>query len=139
MQADAIPAVLSGEDVAIASETGSGKTLAYLLPIIHSLKQRQRDQQENRPDTAQCAHPPSLAAHSFCCHENSAPYACLPFFTNLKAQNMSEAFKRMKDNSCFAHLCMSTVGCHIHVQMCCVCMASPVACVQQVNSFEALM
>lgn len=57
VQADAIPAVLSGSDIAIASETGSGKTLAYLLPIIHSLKQRQKDQQENRPDTAQCVLP----------------------------------------------------------------------------------
>jgi hypothetical protein len=56
LQAQAIPAILSGSDVAIASETGSGKTLAYLLPIMHSLKQRQQSQKKNRPDTARYAH-----------------------------------------------------------------------------------
>ena len=34
MQAKAIPAILSSQDVLIASHTGSGKTLAYLLPLV---------------------------------------------------------------------------------------------------------
>ena len=34
MQAKAIPAILSKQDVLIASHTGSGKTLAYLLPLV---------------------------------------------------------------------------------------------------------
>lgn len=38
VQRAAVPAILGGSDVLIASETGSGKTLAYLLPIVHALK-----------------------------------------------------------------------------------------------------
>lgn len=34
VQAIGIPAVLAGENVAMASHTGSGKTLAYMLPIV---------------------------------------------------------------------------------------------------------
>lgn len=37
MQAKAIPAILSKQDVLIASHTGSGKTLAYLLPLVSTL------------------------------------------------------------------------------------------------------
>ena len=38
--AQALPAVLTGEDVVLGAETGSGKTLAYLLPVIHALSQQ---------------------------------------------------------------------------------------------------
>ena len=41
IQRAAIPAVLGGHDVVIASETGSGKTLAYLLPMVDILKQEE--------------------------------------------------------------------------------------------------
>eukprot|EP01044_Picomonas_judraskeda_P003793 COSAG03_NODE_321_length_9007_cov_6.783341_4_plen_145_part_00 len=41
IQRAAIPAILSGRDVIIASETGSGKTLAYLLPLVDVLKQEE--------------------------------------------------------------------------------------------------
>ncbi len=34
MQAAAIPEILQGKDVLLASHTGSGKTLAYLLPLV---------------------------------------------------------------------------------------------------------
>lgn len=34
IQAAALPAVLSGQNVAIQSYTGSGKTLAFLLPVL---------------------------------------------------------------------------------------------------------
>lgn len=36
-QAAAIPGVLNGGDVLLASHTGSGKTLAYLLPVVSAL------------------------------------------------------------------------------------------------------
>ena len=34
IQAAAVPAILRGGDVVMASHTGSGKTLAYLLPLV---------------------------------------------------------------------------------------------------------
>ncbi len=37
IQAAAIPAALSGQDVLACAETGSGKTAAFLLPILHGL------------------------------------------------------------------------------------------------------
>src|SRR5262249_24651102 len=37
IQADAIPAALSGRDVLASSHTGSGKTAAFLLPILQAL------------------------------------------------------------------------------------------------------
>eukprot|EP01026_Neomeris_dumetosa_P004016 TRINITY_DN1107_c0_g2_i10.p2 TRINITY_DN1107_c0_g2~~TRINITY_DN1107_c0_g2_i10.p2 ORF type:complete len:584 (-),score=76.32 TRINITY_DN1107_c0_g2_i10:884-2635(-) len=37
----AIPRILEGEDVLVASHTGSGKTLAYLLPIVQRLKEEE--------------------------------------------------------------------------------------------------
>jgi superfamily II DNA/RNA helicase len=44
VQAIGIPAVLAGENVAMASHTGSGKTLAYMLPIVQALR---RDEAES--------------------------------------------------------------------------------------------
>lgn len=38
VQALGIPAVIAGENVAMASHTGSGKTLAYMLPIVQALR-----------------------------------------------------------------------------------------------------
>jgi ATP-dependent RNA helicase RhlE len=40
VQADAIPAGVSGRDVLACAMTGSGKTAAFLLPILHRLKDR---------------------------------------------------------------------------------------------------
>ena len=42
IQADAIPAALSGKDVLACAMTGSGKTAAFLLPILHQLIDRPR-------------------------------------------------------------------------------------------------
>ncbi len=36
VQAAAIPGIIHGGDVLLASHTGSGKTLAYLLPLVSS-------------------------------------------------------------------------------------------------------
>jgi len=40
IQAQAIPAVLSGRDVVGCAQTGTGKTAAFVLPILHRLMQR---------------------------------------------------------------------------------------------------
>ena len=40
VQAEAIPAVLEGADVAVCAPTGSGKTLAFLLPMLQLLLTR---------------------------------------------------------------------------------------------------
>lgn len=40
IQAQAIPAVMSGRDVISVAKTGSGKTLAFLLPMIRHIKHR---------------------------------------------------------------------------------------------------
>ncbi len=37
VQTKAIPAALTGADVAATAQTGTGKTLAFLLPVLHSL------------------------------------------------------------------------------------------------------
>jgi ATP-dependent RNA helicase RhlE len=42
IQADAIPAALTGRDVLACASTGSGKTAAFLLPIVHRLIERPR-------------------------------------------------------------------------------------------------
>ena len=47
IQAQAIPAIMSGKDVIGIAETGSGKTLAYLLPMFrHILDQRPLEEGE---------------------------------------------------------------------------------------------
>ena len=38
IQQQAIPQLMTGENLLVASETGSGKTLGYLLPIIQALR-----------------------------------------------------------------------------------------------------
>lgn len=38
IQAQAIPAIMSGRDVIGIAETGSGKTLAYLIPMFRHIK-----------------------------------------------------------------------------------------------------
>ncbi len=40
VQAQAIPAAISGQDLIVSSETGSGKTAAFLLPTLHKLLQQ---------------------------------------------------------------------------------------------------
>src|SRR5437764_1206460 len=37
VQAEAIPAVLTGQDLIASAQTGTGKTAAFLLPILHRL------------------------------------------------------------------------------------------------------
>ncbi|KAA6420269.1 MAG: DEAD-box ATP-dependent RNA helicase 39-like [Trebouxia sp. A1-2] len=49
IQAAAIPDMLQGGDVLLASHTGSGKTLAYLLPLVHNLRQQEQDGQQTKP------------------------------------------------------------------------------------------
>lgn len=47
IQAEALPAALSGRDVVGIAKTGSGKTLAYVWPmLIHILDQRELDRNE---------------------------------------------------------------------------------------------
>ncbi|XP_071948400.1 ATP-dependent DNA helicase DDX31-like [Antedon mediterranea] len=41
VQKEAIPAIISGQDVLIKSQTGTGKTLAYAVPIVQSLQAMQ--------------------------------------------------------------------------------------------------
>ena len=40
VQADAVPALLDGDDVVIEAPTGSGKSLAFLLPLVDRLRER---------------------------------------------------------------------------------------------------
>ena len=40
VQAEAIPALMQGQDVVIEAPTGSGKTLAFLIPMIERLPRR---------------------------------------------------------------------------------------------------
>ena len=42
VQAEAIPAILSGADVLAGAQTGTGKTAAFTLPILHLLQGRER-------------------------------------------------------------------------------------------------
>lgn len=49
IQAAAIPGMLQGGDVLLASHTGSGKTLAYLLPLVHKLREQEQDGQQTKP------------------------------------------------------------------------------------------
>lgn len=42
IQAEAIPAVLSGQDVMAAAQTGTGKTAGFTLPILEALSKGQR-------------------------------------------------------------------------------------------------
>ncbi len=41
IQADVIPVILAGKDLAAAAETGSGKTAAFLLPLIQILSDKE--------------------------------------------------------------------------------------------------
>ena len=41
IQAQAIPAVLAGQDLLAGAQTGTGKTAAFTLPVLHLLSQRE--------------------------------------------------------------------------------------------------
>jgi ATP-dependent RNA helicase DDX46/PRP5 len=41
IQAQAIPAAMSGRDLIGIAKTGSGKTLAYLLPMLRRIEKRE--------------------------------------------------------------------------------------------------
>ncbi|MCP3908961.1 MAG: DEAD/DEAH box helicase, partial [Oceanicoccus sp.] len=41
VQAEAIPAAISGKDLLVSAQTGSGKTAAFLLPILHRLLEQE--------------------------------------------------------------------------------------------------
>ena len=50
IQAQALPAIMSGRDVIGISKTGSGKTISYLLPLIRHIKaQRNLEPEETGP------------------------------------------------------------------------------------------
>ncbi len=53
IQSLAIPQILAGRDVLLASQTGTGKTLAYLLPIIQRLRAEERPAAAPAADQAQ--------------------------------------------------------------------------------------
>ncbi|KAG7030524.1 DEAD-box ATP-dependent RNA helicase 17 [Cucurbita argyrosperma subsp. argyrosperma] len=53
VQAQAIPAILSGRHVLVNAATGTGKTVAYLVPIIHHLQKS--DRRIQRADGTFCA------------------------------------------------------------------------------------
>ena len=40
IQAQAIPAVLQGQDLLAGAQTGTGKTAAFTLPLLHRLSQQ---------------------------------------------------------------------------------------------------
>ena len=42
LQAQAIPAIMSGRDVIGIAKTGSGKTLAYVLPLLRHIADQVR-------------------------------------------------------------------------------------------------
>ncbi|MBV9575812.1 MAG: DEAD/DEAH box helicase, partial [Gammaproteobacteria bacterium] len=43
VQAQSIPEILNGNDVAVSAQTGSGKTAAFVLPALHQLTTQQRN------------------------------------------------------------------------------------------------
>src|SRR5437764_659796 len=42
IQAQAIPAVLTGRDLVATAQTGTGKTAAFLLPVLHRILSKPR-------------------------------------------------------------------------------------------------
>ena len=42
IQAQAIPAVLAGQDLLAGAQTGTGKTAAFTLPLLHRLSESER-------------------------------------------------------------------------------------------------
>lgn len=54
----AIPSILQGQNVLLASHTGSGKTLAFLVPVIESLRRDER--REQNPVTTRMFRPRAL-------------------------------------------------------------------------------
>lgn len=59
VQDEAIPLMLGGGDVMVASETGSGKTAAFCLPIIQSVHERWRSNEQSHE--RQASNPDHLA------------------------------------------------------------------------------
>lgn len=51
IQAQAIPAIMSGRDVIGVAKTGSGKTIAFLLPLFRHIKDQRPLEQMEGPIT----------------------------------------------------------------------------------------
>ena len=60
VQDEAIPLILGGGDVMVASETGTGKTGAFCLPIIQVVHERLRDDSKEKASTATIKGPPDI-------------------------------------------------------------------------------
>jgi ATP-dependent RNA helicase RhlE len=59
IQAQAIPVVLSGRDLLAAAQTGTGKTAGFTLPLLHRLRERQRQERAARGESPAEAGAPS--------------------------------------------------------------------------------
>ena len=51
IQAQAVPAIMSGRDVIGVAKTGSGKTIAFLLPLFRHIKDQRPLEQMEGPIT----------------------------------------------------------------------------------------
>lgn len=93
IQAQTIPAIMSGRDVIGISKTGSGKTIAYLLPLIRHIKaQRELSKSETGPIGLILAPTRELASQiheeilKFAKHDESITSICCTGGSEMKKQ-----------------------------------------------------